>query len=223
MKYYDRIALLYDLSHHLQTLWQDSRYRTDAAKCLSTLNGGAILDLGTGTASSLIEILKRNPDSVGVGIDSSFQMLQMARKKLMTENLMIRAYLIMGDIEKKLPFLDNMFDAIVSVYGIGGLSQISNLLDEIIRISRPNARITMAEMTTPPMGMIKRLVHLKFVEPWIRYFWKFRDQNLIDIFEKLNVKIDINRHYNDRILGSTTLISGVIKKTATQRDKNKLT
>lgn len=75
-------------------------------KFLGAVKGKRILDVGCGTGSYTIELAKRR--AVAVGLDSSIEMLKLARKK--AENIQF----VLGSM-LYLPFKNKSFDALVSV------------------------------------------------------------------------------------------------------------
>ena len=139
-------------------------------------------------------------------------MLKYASKNINKMKLNNRVFNINGDIEK-LNFPDNTFDKIISVYGFGSVKYPIEVFKEIIRVAKPNARITFGEMTRPPKdrSLYWQKVH-DIVEWLVDLIWKFRDINIQEIFQRFNVKVDNVEYKSDRVIGSMTLISGIVNK-----------
>lgn len=108
-------------------------------KLFKTRGVKKILDLGCGSGRHLIYLSKKGFDIYG--IDIAKHGLKIARKWLEKEN--VKAKLKSGDVYKKLPYKDRLFDAIISVRVInhGGIKNIRRLIKEIERILKPKGFI----------------------------------------------------------------------------------
>ncbi|RJQ28537.1 class I SAM-dependent methyltransferase [Candidatus Parcubacteria bacterium] len=107
-----------------------------------------ILDVGSGTASLLIEVKKRFPMVIASGIDPDEQILDIAKKKL--ARLGIQATLAHG-FARKLPFRDASFDVAISTLVFHHLSadEKRRALDEIYRVLVKNGRFVLADFGKP--------------------------------------------------------------------------
>ena len=171
-----------------------------------------MLDLGTGTSLCAIRAALRKLDIKFIGIDISRNMLKYAQKNINKMKLHRRIYNTNGDIEI-LNFPDNTFDKIISIYGFGAVKKPTKAFKEVMRVAKPNARITFGEMTRPPKnrGLFWQKVH-DIVEWGVDLIWKFRDVNLNQLFRKFKIKIDYLEYKKDRFIGSLTVISGLVNK-----------
>lgn len=205
---YDNRSEIYELTHHLQTLWADTIHRKEVIKHAYLKPDFLILDIGTGTALTAKEAIHSQLSVSVIGIDLSMGMLQQARKN--TRGLEIN---LSRTDAQELPFQDNTFDAVISAYGFGGIQYPKKAMQEVVRVAKPNANLSFAEMSEPPREKyVRRFLHKTLVEPWIRYFWGFRDLDLVSLFEDNNITIGNKQFFSHRILGSTTLVSGTLKK-----------
>lgn len=196
--------------HHLQTLWADTYHRKEVVKYAETKDYDKVLDLGAGTGLTTYEAYKSNPNATIIGIDFSENMLSMARSKY--SNLEDKITFIQGDIEN-MDFDNNFFDVIILAYGLGCVSDINKAFTEMVRVAKSNARIVCAEMSeTPEEYPIRHFIHETIIEAWIRYYWHFRDLDLLKLFENHNIKINEQKFYANHIFWSTTLLGGKIKK-----------
>jgi ubiquinone/menaquinone biosynthesis C-methylase UbiE len=98
---YDSTAGIYDERY---TRIQREKY--EVVKKYLPKNAARILDLGCGTGMFLEELTKRS--KLVVGVDSSVEMLSIARKRVGVTSL------VCADADH-LPFLDRSFDVVVSV------------------------------------------------------------------------------------------------------------
>src|SRR5262245_29050491 len=107
---FDRIAPRYDLLNRLLSAGTDVRWRRHAVDLLELQAPARVLDLCTGTADVLIEVLGRGPDLRGVGLDLSVPMLARGRTKLQARGVLDRGPLAAADAER-LPVRGETFDA----------------------------------------------------------------------------------------------------------------
>ncbi len=87
-----------------------------------------VLDLGCGTGMLLSELARRS--EFVVGIDSSPEMLELARKRKGS------AVLVLADADY-LPFADSSFDAVVSVTMLQNMPHPAATLREVARVTKP--------------------------------------------------------------------------------------
>ncbi len=202
---YDGIAGWYDLRHHLQTLWTDSSYRREVVRAAGLdklAEDEMVLDLGTGTGLTAFEVCKLNPNVRVVGIDLSGRMLGQVRFD--------EVFFVNGDVGR-MPFEDNSFSAVVSAYGLGwaDFDNAKLVMEEVVRVSKDGARVAFAEMVEPPYGVRKKL-HKLVVEPWIDYYWGFKDLDIESLFEEGGIRVDYDEWYAPWFLGSTSVVGGVV-------------
>jgi len=107
-----------------------------------------ILDVGSGTASLLIEAKKRFPAVTGTGVDPDERILGIARKKF--ARLGVEMTLIQGSA-RELPFRDASFDVVISTLVFHHLSgdEKRRALDEIYRVLTKNGRFVLADFGKP--------------------------------------------------------------------------
>jgi len=209
-KRYDYLAKIYDLLHHLQTLWADDKHRKKVIKSVPVQGGDVVLDVGTGTGLTAIMAAMQYPNSLIVGVDFSYEMLKQARGKAQREGLEDVVNFVCADASN-LPFALDSFNHIISAYGLGGIEYIDQCLKEVKRVGKLNAKLAFAEMSeTPEEYPIRMAIHKYIVGPWIRRFWNFRDLDLPSLLKKHKIQIERTEFFNDYLLGSTTLVSGRI-------------
>jgi len=155
---FDRIAPRYDLLNRLLSAGVDVRWRRQAVEFLALQGPVRVLDLATGTADLLIEVLQRDARRRGVGIDLSPGMLARGLPKLRRAGLLARASLSAGDAER-LPLRSASFDAALIAFGIRNLSNPAAGLGELLRVLRPGGRLVVLEFAMPagPLGRLYRL------------------------------------------------------------------
>jgi demethylmenaquinone methyltransferase/2-methoxy-6-polyprenyl-1,4-benzoquinol methylase len=208
IRIYNKVAGLYDVLHHVQTLWADTYHRKILANKVSERDARLCLDVGCGTGLSLVAMANKCKNTRFVGLDISHNMIMRARNRRYSNNAVC---FVWGNAEK-MPFTDSSFDAVTSTYGIGGVPNIYLLINEIKRILKTGGVVYLGEMAAPPKDMkIYGLFHKYITSPWIKKFWEFENLNLHPLLINNGFNVVENRYYKNRILGSFVLIKGIKK------------
>lgn len=144
---FDGIAGRYDFLNHFLSFGIDHYWRKQSVKALEMDDGQTLLDVACGTGDQGFSALKATDIQV-VGLDFSFNMLELAKKKIDKRNLADKFEVIQGDAEH-LPFQDNTFDALSISYGIRNVGTISAALSEFYRVLKPGGRLSILEFAEP--------------------------------------------------------------------------
>ncbi len=140
-KIFDRISGSYDQINRIVSFGQDRSWRK---KCSAYLPpNGKLLDLATGTGDQIIACLDKV--ETAIGIDLSFEMLEIAKKKISAPNVEFK----IGDAEK-IPFPDAQFDAATFSFGIRNVTDPLTSFKEIFRVLKPRGRCLILEFSLPP-------------------------------------------------------------------------
>lgn len=153
MRSYDKIAKSYDRTLKLLSLlpprpaWAP-RQRRKWIEPLDIKEGGAVLDVATGTGFNLPYISKK----IGAGgklmaMDISTEMLKVARKRIKKNQ--ISAWLHRANASYLL-YKSNIFDAVVHVGGINTFGEKKKAIDEMIRVAKPSAQIAIVDEGLEP-------------------------------------------------------------------------
>jgi demethylmenaquinone methyltransferase/2-methoxy-6-polyprenyl-1,4-benzoquinol methylase len=145
---FDRIAPRYDLLNRLLSGGTDVRWRRRAVEFLEMAPPVRVLDLCTGTADLLMEALRRDARSRGLGVDLSHGMLVRGKAKLARGGYATRAALTGGDGER-LPVRDGRFDAALVAFGIRNVADPVAAMREVRRALRPGGRFVVLEFGMP--------------------------------------------------------------------------
>jgi len=65
---YEQLSSLYEVVHHLNTLWTDDKFRERVVQWAEIRPGQKVLDLGTGTGLTAAKALKSEPELVALDI-----------------------------------------------------------------------------------------------------------------------------------------------------------
>lgn len=157
---FNNISKRYDLLNHLLSLGIDIYWRKQAIRMLKPEKPKRILDIATGTADFAIEALALQPDKV-IGVDISEGMLDVGRKKLKRKQLSGKIELRLGDSER-LPFDDNIFDAIIVGFGVRNFENLEKGLADMNRVLKPGGAVVILEFSKPQKFPFKQLYNFYF-------------------------------------------------------------
>lgn len=158
----------------------------DALLChIKTDETALILDLATGTGDSAYEALKRGLKVVGV--DTSLQMMQLARQKYCKY---FTDYHLASASGYALPFKDEVFSGATCAFGIRNMPETMVVLKELHRVLKPSSALVILEFT-PPSGFLAQpyRFYLHKVMPFVAKFFTAKSAyeylaNSIEAFHK---------------------------------------
>lgn len=173
---FNSISARYDLLNHLLSAGVDVYWRRKAISQLRKLKPGLILDVATGTGDFAIEALSLNPQKV-IGVDISDGMLEIARKKIQQRKMGDRISIEKGDSEK-LPFQENMFDAVIVAFGVRNFEDLEKGLADMLRVLKPGGKAVILEFSKPDRFPFKQFYgfYFKYIVPLIGR-WVSRDDS----------------------------------------------
>ncbi|MDZ7880316.1 MAG: bifunctional demethylmenaquinone methyltransferase/2-methoxy-6-polyprenyl-1,4-benzoquinol methylase UbiE [Saprospiraceae bacterium] len=160
---FDNIAKHYDFLNHFLSLGIDKIWRRKMIAELVSVQPKRILDVATGTADVAINTIKqlKIKDLKIVGVDISNEMLNVGRKKLVTEGVNDVIELQLGDSEN-LPFEGNNFDAVTVAYGVRNFENLERGLAEMHRVLNTNGKIVVLEFSRPRIFPFRQLFNFYF-------------------------------------------------------------
>jgi demethylmenaquinone methyltransferase/2-methoxy-6-polyprenyl-1,4-benzoquinol methylase len=135
---FDGVARRYDLTNTVLSLGQDRYWRRATRSALGLRAGDRVLDLAAGTAVSTVELTKSGAWCVAA--DFSVGMLAAGGAR--------RVPKVAGDATR-LPFADNVFDAVTISFGLRNVVDTQAALREMARVTRPGGRLVVCEFSTP--------------------------------------------------------------------------
>ncbi|MER5782395.1 demethylmenaquinone methyltransferase [Streptomyces mobaraensis] len=137
---FDDVAAKYDLTNDVISLGQARRWRKHVAAAVAGRPGEKVLDLAAGTGTSSIPFSADG--AYVVPCDFSLGMLREGKKR--HEWLPLTA----GDATR-LPFADEVFDAVTISYGLRNVQDTDAALREMLRVTKPGGRVVICEFSHP--------------------------------------------------------------------------
>ncbi|OYQ43704.1 bifunctional demethylmenaquinone methyltransferase/2-methoxy-6-polyprenyl-1,4-benzoquinol methylase UbiE [Flavobacterium aurantiibacter] len=144
---FDNISCDYDQLNRVISFGIDNAWRKKVIEWVSRTNPKSILDVATGTGDLALMFKNSGAEKI-VGLDLSPGMLEIGRKKVISEGLTSLIDMVVGDSEQ-LPFEDNTFDAITVSFGIRNFEDLELGLSEIRRVLRPGGIFVILETSVP--------------------------------------------------------------------------
>ena len=138
-----RISPRYDLLNHLLSANIDKRWRRTVVEKLRPLlsTDAQVLDVACGTGDLSIALFE-NIGARVTGVDFCRPMLERATRK------QPRIAFVEGDA-LRLPFDDQVFDAVTIAFGLRNLSSVEQGLGELRRVLKPNGWAAILEFSRP--------------------------------------------------------------------------
>ncbi len=135
---FDAVARRYDLTNTVLSLGQDRLWRRATRSALRIGPGDKVLDLAAGTAVSTVELAVSGAWCVAA--DFSVGMLTAGAARPVPK--------VAADATK-LPFADEVFDAVTISFGLRNVVDHTAGLREMARVTRPGGRLVVCEFSTP--------------------------------------------------------------------------
>ncbi|MDT0449001.1 demethylmenaquinone methyltransferase [Streptomyces hesseae] len=137
---FDDVAAKYDLTNDVISLGQARIWRKAVARAVDARPGQKVLDLAAGTGTSSLPFAMDG--AYVVPCDFSLGMLREGKKR--NPWLPLTA----GDATK-LPFADNVFDAVTISFGLRNVQETDTAMRELLRVTKPGGRVVICEFSQP--------------------------------------------------------------------------
>ena len=135
---FDTVARRYDLTNTVLSLGRDRSWRRATRVALRPAPGERVLDLAAGTAVSTVELARSGAWCVAA--DFSVGMLTAGAGRDVPK--------VAADATR-LPFGDDVFDAVTISFGLRNVADYPAALREMARVARPGGRLVVCEFSTP--------------------------------------------------------------------------
>ena len=158
---FTKIARRYDIINDLQSLGLHRRWKRSVVALAGVRNGDVALDICSGTGDIAFGLAAQGAEVWA--LDFNAQMLDVAARRLEHESLGASSHrkvtLVRGDAQK-LPFADDVFQAVTMGYGLRNLASWETGLSEIVRVTKPGGKIAVLEFGKPDNPVWRKLYFL---------------------------------------------------------------
>jgi len=153
-KMFNDIAHRYDLLNHLLSGGTDVYWRRKAISKLNINSDSLVLDIACGTGDFAFTTNKLKKSKV-IGIDIATKMLNLGKQKSIDKKKSNKIKFLAGDGEK-LPFNDEVFNAVTIAFGVRNMGDIKKNLSEMSRVLKPGGELIILEFSTPKSNLFKK-------------------------------------------------------------------
>jgi ubiquinone/menaquinone biosynthesis C-methylase UbiE len=112
------------------------------------VESGTVLDVGARAGLILLRALNRNENLVGIGLDTSGQLIERARETATAWDLGERAVFQVGDA-RRMRFKAGYFDLVVSDRALHRFDDAASVLSEIARVLKPRGALLIRDYRRP--------------------------------------------------------------------------
>jgi demethylmenaquinone methyltransferase/2-methoxy-6-polyprenyl-1,4-benzoquinol methylase len=153
------IADRYDFITVVLSYGQDRRWKRRVVALAQPRCGVRALDLATGTGDIAFALAARG--AAVVGLDVTFRMIQLARRKAAAN---AAAAFLVGDM-LALPFPPSSFDIVTIGYGLRNVPDLNAALGELTRVLKPGGRVISLDFNRPDSDSVRAayLAYLRVV------------------------------------------------------------
>jgi len=159
-KMFNDIAHRYDLLNHLLSGGTDIYWRRKAISKLNINSDSLVLDIACGTGDFAFTTNKLKKSKV-FGIDIATNMLELGNQKAIEKEQSDNIKFLAGDGEK-LPFKNEVFDAVTIAFGVRNMGDIKENLREMSRVIKPGGELIILEFSTPKSKTLKKIYRTYF-------------------------------------------------------------
>lgn len=140
---FDRISPVYDLMNRLMSLGMDVEWRRKTIRALDIHPGSLVLDLACGTGDLTKIALESCNTAQIIAVDPSLAMTGILRHRISDKSTqLIRGW------DNQLPFRDHKFDRAMIAFGIRNFPDRVQALRELFRVTKPDGKLAVLEMTS---------------------------------------------------------------------------
>lgn len=164
---FNRIAPSYDKLNSWLSFRVDKIWRRRVVKIVQEFKFPNVLDVATGTGDLAIAMAKKVRLNTVYGVDISSGMLELAKQKVLKNQLQHKVLLKEGDSEN-LPFDDSTFDVVTVAFGVRNFGNLNEGLKEMTRVLKPGGKMIVLELSKPSLFPMRDLYRFYFTKilPW---------------------------------------------------------
>ena len=138
---FSSIAKRYVLTNHVLSMGVDILWRRRVASMVRDFDAHRILDVASGSGDLAAAVIQKMPDAEVIGADFCAPMLEQARRRGLP-------LLLVAD-GMKLPFENEVFDAVTIGYGLRNMATWDGALRELSRVLKPDAHLVILDFSLP--------------------------------------------------------------------------
>jgi ubiquinone/menaquinone biosynthesis methyltransferase len=153
---FDTIADRYDVITVLLSYGQDQRWKRRLIDLAGPLHGRVVLDLACGTGD--LSFLASDRGAHVTGLDVTFRMIELARRKAAVRPLAAHARFIVGDM-MALPFPDRSVDVVTTGYGLRNVPMLELAVLEIRRVLKDGGLFLSLDFNRPASVPVRLAYH----------------------------------------------------------------
>lgn len=156
---FNKIAAGYDRMNHIMTLGMDRRWRRKAVReAVSGKSHAQVLDVASGTGDMAVELLRLGHNVTGV--DISEEMLEIARKKIASNESYSSSFGSQLSNAENMPFPDASFDSVTCAFGVRNFQHLDQGVAEMSRVLKQGGSMAILEMSTPDSWIVRPFYNL---------------------------------------------------------------
>jgi len=148
-----------EIFNKMQRRFRDKGWIETDAIIKSGIDSGLALEIGPGPGYLGLEWLKKTNGTHLKGMEISPDMINIAKRNAKEYGLEDRADYVNGDAQK-MPFDDNMFDAVFTSGSLHEWSEPLKIFNEVSRILKPNGRFFVSDLRRDMNVLMKSLMWL---------------------------------------------------------------
>ncbi|MEU8250894.1 demethylmenaquinone methyltransferase [Nonomuraea sp. NPDC048916] len=152
---FDRTARRYDLVNDVISLGQVRFWRRAVAAAVDAGPGEVVLDLGAGTGTSTDAFTTLGARAIAS--DFSLGMLRTGVRRHGGNALTGRGVPFVAGDAMRLPFADDVFDAVTISVALRNVHDTSRALREMLRVTRPGGRLVILEFSHVTVPLFDRV------------------------------------------------------------------
>ncbi len=161
------VASRYDLINDVQSFGLHRYWKARLVQLARTQAGHRVLDICCGTGDLCLAFAKHGVASIGV--DFTEQMLKIAfekKSKIQNPKSKIRDLQFTQGDALRLPFRNDVFDAVTVGYGLRNLSEWETGISEMQRVAKPGGRLLVLDFGKPD-NVLWRWVYFAYLRLFV--------------------------------------------------------
>lgn len=156
---FSEISWRYDLINNILSFGQINGWRKRMVSLANLPPRAQVLDLCAGTGEVTTHLLSAMEEGEVVALDFSPEMLDRAKKKLLSTSK--RVHFCLGDA-MALCFGDNTFDCVLTAFSLRNVEDIYKVLLEMKRVTKEGGQVLSLDLGQPQLPVFRQLYFFYF-------------------------------------------------------------